>query len=380
MSSVQKPSQPDPGDGVDVGEKTLVGEDLERQNRAPIDDAPIPVPDVTEAVIKVISGGTVSNFKVKRDQISMTVGSIREDCDIYVNDSRIGNKQLAVIQYGNDFVLADCGVQDIVTFDGIPTRQMICPPGTRCIVQMGKTTVLFGSTATRKAAPGQKPAKRFHMDIMPTPELYPAGEVALLHAKTEYTSTQEPLLIGSHQECDIHLRDDGVRPFHALVHWRTDGVYVMPVGNASVLVNDTKIPEATLLASGDQLSLGQSVLPVELRGDVRGRADAMYGGGKTHFDYIRYSAIGNSISGSFMIPAVGPAIMIGRSPSCHITIDDGAVSREHSQIIPNGKSSQLIDNYSANGCYVNDEKVSKIRVRGGDMIEIGRSIFVVHYD
>ncbi len=379
MSEVQKPSQPEPGEQIDVGEKTLVGEDLEREQPA-VEEEPIKVPDVVDASLKIICGGTVGNFKLKRDQITTTIGSVREDCDMYVNDSRIGNRQLAIIQMGQDFVLADCGVQDIVTFDGIPTRQTICPPGTRCVVHMGKTTVIFSSKTKRKPAPGQEPSKRFHLEMQPTPELYPGGELKLVHAKKTYTTSLEPIILGSHGECDLHLHGDEIRPFHALAHWRADGLYIMPLGAGPVRINDTRIEEATILAPGDTIAIGAQTIQFDQSGDIQGRGEAMFGGGKAHYDYIRFSAVGNSVSGSFMIPAVGPAIMVGRSPSCHITIEDGACSREHAQIIPNGKSCQLIDNYSANGCYVNDEKVSKVRVRAGDLVEIGRSIFVVHYD
>ncbi len=72
--------------------------------------------------------------------------------------------------------------------------------------------------------------------------------------------------------------------------------------------------------------------------------------------------------------------MVGRSQTTDVTLDDGAVSREHIQLVPSGKSCQLIDNYSSNGCYVNNEKVTKARLRAGDLIEVGRSIFVVHFD
>ncbi len=377
---VQKPKESTPEEVIEVGEKTLVGDDFE-QARKLAEEMPFGPLDVAEASVKIVSGGTMTPFKLKQDQISTSFGNGREECDVFINDARISNKQLVIIQYGNEFVLADCGVKDMVTFDGLPVRQIICPPGVRCIVHMGNTSLIFKSELVRQVAAGNELPKKLHLEDNPAAKQLPAAEVSVTVAKKVFTTNRAPLLIGKHGETDIILRAEEVRPFHALICWRSDGVYALPLGSAAVIsVNGQATEEAQKLQDGDQVVIGGSPLAISMTGDVEGRATAMFTNEELRFDYIRFSAIGDSLGGSFLIPAIGPAITIGRSPACHITIDDGACSHEHAQIVPSGKTCQLLDNYSSNGCYVNDERVSKTRVRAGDLVEMGRSLYVVHFD
>ena len=93
------------------------------------------------------------------------------------------------------------------------------------------------------------------------------------------------------------------------------------------------------------------------------------------------TALANSEANSVNLQhfTLGHPIMIGRSSECDIVLNDTAVSRQHAQLIPSSKSFILIDNYSANGTYVNGEKITKMRVRAGDVVEIGNSYFLTHY-
>ncbi len=68
-------------------------------------------------------------------------------------------------------------------------------------------------------------------------------------------------------------------------------------------------------------------------------------------------------------------VIIGRSPKCHIHIDQESVSRNHCRIRFDGRDFLVRDLGSTNGTYVNDDLVQEEgRLRHGDQLKVGRTI------
>lgn len=68
-------------------------------------------------------------------------------------------------------------------------------------------------------------------------------------------------------------------------------------------------------------------------------------------------------------------LLIGRSSKCQVVLSDDTVSSEHAWIVPVDEGVVVIDRGSSNGTYVNStdaQRVSKIRLRNGDRIFIGK--------
>jgi serine/threonine protein kinase len=75
------------------------------------------------------------------------------------------------------------------------------------------------------------------------------------------------------------------------------------------------------------------------------------------------------------VQLVKAGILIGRSPTCQLVMNDTTVSSEHAWIVPVGGSVVVIDRGSANGTYVNSvdsPRVSKVSIKHGDRIFIGK--------
>lgn len=72
------------------------------------------------------------------------------------------------------------------------------------------------------------------------------------------------------------------------------------------------------------------------------------------------------------------SVLIGRSSSCHIVLDDGLVSRRHAQFVVSATGVSVEDFGSVNGVFVNGERISgQKQLRDGDRIQIGKQEFVL---
>jgi predicted component of type VI protein secretion system len=72
------------------------------------------------------------------------------------------------------------------------------------------------------------------------------------------------------------------------------------------------------------------------------------------------------------------AVVVGRSSSCHVVLDDGLVSRRHAQFVVSGKLVTIEDFGSVNGVYVNGERISGQKaLRDQDRVQIGKQDFVI---
>jgi FHA domain-containing protein len=72
------------------------------------------------------------------------------------------------------------------------------------------------------------------------------------------------------------------------------------------------------------------------------------------------------------------AVVVGRSSTCHVVLDDGLVSRRHAQFVVGAKTVIVEDFGSVNGVYLNGERISGPRsLRDGDRVQIGKQDFIL---
>ena len=70
----------------------------------------------------------------------------------------------------------------------------------------------------------------------------------------------------------------------------------------------------------------------------------------------------------------GAELLIGRHPSCDLSVQDGGVSRRHARLAWSGSGYAIEDLGSANGTYVNGNRISSQGLRDGDIIQVGPNI------
>jgi len=80
-------------------------------------------------------------------------------------------------------------------------------------------------------------------------------------------------------------------------------------------------------------------------------------------------------------PLPGPSVIIGRQDDCGIRIPLPEVSRRHVSISLGGGSQIVVkDLGSANGTYVNNNRVTEDKLTAGDHLVIGPVVFTVQID
>jgi hypothetical protein len=74
----------------------------------------------------------------------------------------------------------------------------------------------------------------------------------------------------------------------------------------------------------------------------------------------------------------GERVVLGRRKNCDVCLQDANASREHAVLEPEGTGWSLVDLESTNGTLVNGERVSRLRLRDGDVITVGVTEMVFH--
>jgi serine/threonine-protein kinase len=67
----------------------------------------------------------------------------------------------------------------------------------------------------------------------------------------------------------------------------------------------------------------------------------------------------------------GDSVMVGRDRTCAIVLSHPAVSRRHARITVGGQAPVLEDLQSANGTYVNNNRVDRVVLKPGDIVRFG---------
>ena len=71
-----------------------------------------------------------------------------------------------------------------------------------------------------------------------------------------------------------------------------------------------------------------------------------------------------------------PVVSLGRDASSHIRLHDTEVSRRHAEIRQQGAGFQLCDAGSANGTFVNNQKITHADLKAGDHIAVGQTVLI----
>ena len=77
------------------------------------------------------------------------------------------------------------------------------------------------------------------------------------------------------------------------------------------------------------------------------------------------------------IDVVKDQTVVGRDPSCEVVVSDGSVSRRHARLERRGVAWWVVDQGSANGTYLNSQRIAEQALKNGQELRFGALAFRV---
>ncbi len=175
-------------------------------------------------------------------------------------------------------------------------------------------------------------------------------------------------IVGRYRECDIILPSENVSRRHARLLVEGGRLFVEDLNSANgVFVNGERIRERTALGDGVVVRLGDFTLRVRGAGGMEGPSAA----------HVRL--IGRNLSVTDQVFEVDRAtLLVGRGRDAGIILPDPSVSRVHARLLTQPDGHVLVEDMgSANGTFVNNQRVRIWQLAEGDLLRFGNVEFLV---
>ena len=171
------------------------------------------------------------------------------------------------------------------------------------------------------------------------------------------------ITLGRDQGNDVVVDAPSVSDFHAKIVTARQGPQLVDLHSAhGTFVNERRISERCSLQVSDVIRLGTVEFELSDPGthpsqDWGLRADAERCTGQIH--------------------RLGSRTIVGREPGCDLLIDRDTCSRRHAELLIEGDHLRVTDLGSANGTFLNGEKIEQANARPGDVLRFDKQQFIV---
>ena len=192
--------------------------------------------------------------------------------------------------------------------------------------------------------------------------------------------------IGREADNDLPLESDSCSRYHAEILFGR-GLYKIVDLNSTngISVNSQRVQEH-MIAHGDSVEIGVYTLGLSIpqeetpktrmmsMADVAPKAEEPNSAAPPKVLYLN-RLIGKGERSLKMVEGV--EYTIGRSPGADVVVDDAQCSGRHALVFLSGDLCTIRDLDSANGTFVNSEKVRQAEIRPGDRLNVGRTEFAI---
>ncbi len=184
--------------------------------------------------------------------------------------------------------------------------------------------------------------------------------LVLLDDTAEIFALTTDITIGRHLDNDLIVAGEDVADFHARVEIRQRSLRLVPIAGALVSVNNSLLKDPVGLIPGDEILLGSHLLRLQVEATKPG------------FDWHLVSPGGEQRI------ALRDNFQIGRGSESSLQLQDAHISRQHALVRIFGSSLWIRDLWSANGTYVNGDRVQGgCRLFHGDVVSFDALSFQV---
>lgn len=171
------------------------------------------------------------------------------------------------------------------------------------------------------------------------------------------------LTIGQDESNDLVIADPGISDFHAEIITENDGIYLVDLlSSKGTFVNDQRVSKRQKLKAWDVIKMTSVELEVIDPSSCRPTDWALQG-------------VLENLSGQ-MFPIQG-SMVVGREPDCDLMLSDKLLSRHHARLWIEDNELKVEDLDSANGTFLNDERITVASAQAGDEIRFDTAAFRV---
>ncbi len=296
-------------------------------------------------------------FTVPLSGKALTIGR-KPSCDVQVEHPSISSVHVKIELKGHEVELCDLGSSNGTIVGGSRQQHATLRCGDR--FRLGAIDFVI----TGKG--GQSNSDEL-------PRMYLIAN--LQGEEKRFPLAKSELTVGRKEECDIEIDDISVSGHHVTLNLTRDGLNFTDLGSANGTFLNGEKKNSGIAHHGDRLRIGK----IELR---------VYSGGGRTSARLRsgYSAAPRSMTPLFLlIPdeggphvalSAGPAT-VGRKDPASVILDDPSISSQHLRIEVSPSGIRFTDLDSANGTYLNDNRVFRGVLQPGDSLRLGRLRFTI---
>jgi pSer/pThr/pTyr-binding forkhead associated (FHA) protein/thioredoxin reductase/ferredoxin len=320
---------------------------------------------VWEATVKLIC---VSGPSAGRELVldgTVRIGSGR-DCDFVLDDPRAAAEHIALVSTPLGFRAeprAPCVI------NGAPGEVRVLSHGDE--LQLGATTLRFTAQSAGDAETDASMSTSFHAGGVTDA----VGELVVIAGATKGERIplgNEQIIFGTRGDCTVILSDILASPLHAAISRSGQEFVATDLGSAAgTFINGVRIAQGTVLRPGDLIQIGVHVLETRLIGGV-----TIASRRATMFTTLAQAGLPDGPRPRFVIESrvvQAPRIVIGRAPTCDVTIDHPSVSREHCVI--EWSDGFTIRDTSTAGTYVDDKRIVRLQLLPSTVLRILDTLF-----
>jgi len=195
-------------------------------------------------------------------------------------------------------------------------------------------------------------------------------------------SSGAPLRIGSAPVAEVSVRGTGVALFHVVCYWKEDGLHVRQLHEGLRLRINGQDASHAVLTSAASLDVGVVPIQVTLKGDPTAPGRHFANTVARRDRRLALTVVSGDQKGQTAVLQEGHIYHLGRDPSADlVVVSDTYTSRRHLKLVPRSNSLLISDCGSRNGFFVNRvHHRDSATARPGDLLLVGRTSFLVHYE
>lgn len=178
--------------------------------------------------------------------------------------------------------------------------------------------------------------------------------------------------IGDADDADITIKDKGLADIHAALQIKGSDVYIAAASDATLISVHGK-----LVKDKREVRIDDRIVMAQLHCKIIDSEEDDDNHTKIRMALPKFLLRGVSGAHFGKLYPLRGATVLGRHSECHICLHAEGVSRRHAELHVDEKGLRVKDLDSANGTFVNDEKVTERQLQVGDELRFDNLRFLV---